>query len=558
MKITDQERIRLETTISQLRTDRYPFWSLWRDLANYLLPKRYVWLLSDTERRVRQARNPYILDSTGTRAARVLASGMMNGITSPSRPWFKLRVPGFDDEGGPVTQWADDSARRMMRVMGESNFYNSMALVYLDLSVFGTAASLIYEDDEKVIRCFNPALGEFYLGQNHYLQVNMFAREFGQTASQIVDWFGIENCSDQVKSFYNSTVSSQRLSPVYVNHLIEPNRDNSVPAKFKFVETYWEQGAPRNTVLSMRGLNELPGIFPRWELTANDSYGTSPGMDALPDIIQLQQETKRKAQGLDKMINPPIVADIQLQHRPTALLPNGITYVAGSNNVGAKPLYQIQAPIQEITQDIRDVQTRIQETFFNDLFQMISQLDTVRSATEIDARREEKLILLGSVLERFENEALDPAINRIFNIMQRRKLLPPAPDAIQGQGIEIQYVSILAVAQQAVAAAPTERWLGLLGNMAAEQIPQALKIPDWDEIIRGYGLDVGVPAKYMRPREEVAQEIQQQQDQQDASQAGQLALAAAQGGKVLSETDTGGGSNALQQLLAAQGPSVPQ
>jgi hypothetical protein len=33
----------------------------------------------------------------------------------------------------------------------------------------------------------------------------------------------------------------------------------------------------------------------------------------------------------------------------------------------------------------------------NDLFRMISELDTVRSATEIDARREEKLVLLGPV-----------------------------------------------------------------------------------------------------------------------------------------------------------------
>ena len=558
MKITDKEKRRLETTIAQLRTDRYPFWTLWRELANFLLPKRYVWLLSDIERRVRQAKNPYILDSTGTKAARVLASGMMNGITSPSRPWFSLRVPGYDDDGGPVTQWADEVTKRMMRVMGESNFYNSMAVLYLDLVVFGTASNLIYEDDEKVIRCFNPALGEFYLGMDHKLKVNMFAREFNQTASQIVDWFGIDNVSQTVKSYYNGSTPAQRLSAINVIHLIEPNRDNSVPPKFKFVETYWEAGTPNNEVLAMRGLNELPGVFPRWELTANDSYGTSPGMDALPDVIQLQQETKRKAQGLDKMINPPIVADIQLQHRPTALMPNGITYVAGANNVGAKPLYQIQAPIQDISADIRDVQSRIQETFYNDLFQMISQLETVRSATEIDARREEKLILLGSVLERFENEALDPAINRIFSIMSRRKMLPdiPAELANSGAEIEIQYVSILAVAQQALAAAPTERWVALIGNVAAG-VPEVLQIPDWDELIRSYGLDIGVAPKNMKPKDEATQDVQDQKDSQDASAQGQAALAAVQGAKVLSETNVGGGASALQQLLAGQSPQAP-
>jgi hypothetical protein len=546
MKISAKEKRRLDAIISQLRTERYSFWTLWRELADYFLPKRYVWLQSDRERRIRNAKNPYILDSTGTKAARVLASGMMNGITSPSRPWFKLRVPGFDDEGGPVTIWADEVARRMMKVMGESNFYNSLAVLYLDLSVFGSAANLIYEDDETVIRCFNPALGEFYLAQDHRLSVNTFAREFCQTALQVVDWFGEENVSDTVKSYYNSN-SGQTLSPVDLAHLIEPN-NGQVPSKFKFMETYWEKGMPGDSVLSQRGLNELPGIFPRWELTANDSYGTSPAMDALPDVIQLQLETKRKAQGLDKMINPPIVADIQLQHRPTALLPNGITYVAGANNAGVKPLYTVNAPIQEMTQDIRDVQIRIRETFFNDLFQMISQLETVRSATEIDARREEKLVLLGSVLERFENEALDPAINRIYSIMQRRNMLPPAPDIIQGHGIEIQYVSILAVAQQALAAAPTERWIGLIGNISAA-VPEVLKIPDWDELIRSYGLDIGVSAKSMRSREDVQADIDAQKANEAAQQQGQAGLAAVEGAKTLSETDVGGGANALQQIL---------
>jgi hypothetical protein len=551
MQITDKEKRRLDATISQLRSDRYPFWTFWRELANYFLPKRYVWLQSDRERRVREAKNPHVLDSTGTKAARVLASGMMNGITSPSRPWFKLRIPGFDDEGGPFTQWADEVARLMMKVMGESNFYNSMAVLYLDLGVFGSAANLIYEDDETVIRCFNPALGEFYLGQDHRLQVNMFAREFSQTACQIVEWFGEENCSDTVKSYYKST-SGQTLTSVELVHLIEPNRDElPIPSKFKFVETYWEKGMPGTKVLAQRGMNELPGIFPRWELTANDSYGTSPAMDALGDVIQLQQETKRKAQGLDKMINPPVVADIQLQHRPTALMPNGITYVAGANGIGVKPLYEVRAPIQEMTQDIRDIQVRIRETFFNELFQMISQLETVRSATEIDARREEKLVLLGSVLERFENEALDPAINRIFAIMQRRKMLPPAPEDIQDESIEIQYVSILATAQQALAAAPTERWLGVIGNLAG-LVPEVLKIPDWDEVVRTYGLDIGVQARLMRTRDEVQQEVENAKADEAAAQAGQAGLAAVQGAKLLSETDVGGGANALQQLLPSQ------
>lgn len=549
MKVAVAERTRLESVMAQLRYDRVPFWTLWRELADYYLPKRYVWLQSSAESRIRKAKNPFILDGTGTMAARTLAAGMMNGITSPSRPWFSLRVPGYDDDGGPVTQWADEVTRLMMQVMSESNFYNAMAVLHLDLAVFGTAATLIYEDNETVIRCYNPALGEYYLSQSDRLSVDTFAREFIQTPKQLVQWFGEENCSDQTRSLFKRG-GGDALKNIEVVHLVEPNLDPStVPAKFAYRESYYEKGSPSSTMLAQRGFNEVPGIFPRWELTGNDNYGTSPAMDALPDVIQLQLETKRKAQGLDKMINPPIVADIQLQHRPTALMPNGITYVAGANSIGAKPLYQISPPIQEISSDIRDVRVRIQETFHNQLFNMISQLDTVRSATEIDARREEKLVLLGPVLERFENEALDPAIARIFSIMQRKGLIPEAPPEVENAPLEIQYVSILSTAQRALAAAPTERWLGLIGNMAGV-VPEVLSIPNFDELIRNYGIAIGVEARNMHTREEV-QAMQQakaaeQQQQQLAATTPELV----EGAKTLSETDVGGGSNALQMLLA--------
>ena len=77
--------------------------------------------------------------------------------------------------------------------------------------------------------------------------------------------------------------------------------------------------------------------------------------------------------------------------------------------------------------DIQDVQKRIKEIFFNDLFLMFQQMEAEpRSATAIDARREEKMVMLGPVLERFQNEALDKVIDRVFNIMLRAQTVPTA------------------------------------------------------------------------------------------------------------------------------------
>lgn len=540
--------------LSGMKSERSLWEPVWREIADYYLPRRYVWLLTANERAKKLTNNPKIVDGTGTIAARILASGMMSGITSPSRPWFKLRISGFEDDLNTAERvWLDEVQRRMMLIMSESNFYNAMAILYLDLVLFGTAAMIVYEDDQSVIRCYNPALGEFFIAQSDRLQVNVFAREFTYTVRQMVEKWGKENLSDTTRAMVEQG-GAQLTKEIQITHLIEPNEDadayGKVGKQFAYRECYWETGAPRGQLLSERGFFDFPTIVVRWELSANDSYGSSPAMDALGDVKQLQQESIEKGKSLNLLNNPPLLADIQLQHRQSAFLPRGITYIQGlsNGNVGAKPAFQISPPLNEMTLDIREVQLRIKETFNNDLFQMISQLDTVRTATEIDARREEKLIRLGSVFERFHTEALDPVIKRIYSIMGRSGLLPEPPQGMQGADIEIQYQSILTTAQTAVAAAPTERFVAMVGNLAAIY-PKALNVPNWDTLLRDYGRDIGVPSKNINPPE-VTQEINAQQDeiaqQREMAAQGSVLVDSA---KQLSETEVGGGANALQQLL---------
>lgn len=544
--MTSVQHQELIARLEGMKEARLPYWRLWRELADYYLPTRYSWLLSTTELASRSAKNPFILDGTGTQAARTLAAGMMNGITSPSRPWMKMRVSNFADEANSAVKiWLEEVARRMLLIMAESNFYNALATMYLDLAVFGSAAMLIYEDRESVIRCYTPALGEFYFGQSARGEVNNFAREIYMTPLQLREQFGEENLSEMVQALLTQGGKGLQTK-LPISHLIIPSESKK---RFTYEEYYWESGRSDGKLLSDKGFHEMPGIFVRWEVNGNDAYGTCPGMDALGDVIQLQHETKKKGQGLDKLLDPPMVADIQLQNRPTALQPRGVTFVAGlANNPGIRPAYQVQVPLQEMTLDIREVQTRIRETFHNDLFRMISQLETVRSATEIDARREEKLVLLGSVLERFDNEALDPAINRIFGIMSRMGLLPEAPPEIAEMDIEIEYVSILSAAQRAVGVIPTERFLTLVGNLAGLN-PAVLDIPDFDQLLRDYARDIGVNARGVNPVQVTSQLRQSRQQQLDAQQAAVQGDVLVNSAKTLSETEMTPGVNALQAII---------
>jgi hypothetical protein len=550
-----------------LRTNRYSWWTHWRELADYFLPRRYRWVITPNMMNRGSPVNQHILDSTGVICARNLASGLVSGKSSPTRPWFKLRVGKIDSTlTSPTSLWLAECERILYLIFAESNFYNSIAQFYYDLVIFGTASVLIYEDFENVINCINPCAGEYYIDIDGKYRPTIFYREFTMTISAVVDEFGLENCSDSIQRAYRQNDGATLAREIIVAHSIEPNDDGrgrpfGFPEAFAFRELYWEWGgsaspqggaAQPQGFLRRKGYYDRPNITGRWDLVSNDAYGRSPGMDGLPDQKQLQLESKRKAQAIDKMVNPPLVADIQLKNQPASLLPGGMTYVQGyttSGKPGIASIYDTKFPINEITEDLNEVRQRLSKTFFNDVLMTASQYETRSNVTAIewDMRKSESLVALGPALERIDHEVLGPVLDRVFGIANRAGILPPAPEDIQGQAINVEYVSMLQQAQQAAASAGIERVLTLAGNLLAAK-DDIMDNIDCDYALDKYSELLNNDPKMIRsPEATAAIREQRAKMQQEAAQAEQItALSAA--GKNLGQTEVGGGINALQAM----------
>lgn len=548
---------RMET----LRGYRIPWWAHWAALAEMFLPRRYRWFVTPNNYSRGSPLNQAIVDETGMLAARTLATGLLSGLTSPTKPWFRLGIAGMDEiPEGPIKDWLAECTKRMLMVYSKSNFYQSLGQAYHDMAVFGSAAQIQYEDHEDVVRFYNPCLGEFFFGLDNRLQVCDLYREYTYTVSEAVKEFGVENLSEGTRNMAKQ--GSSQDTEIVIGHAIERNTEvfeggvsvgYPVPPSFKYRECYWESSANAGTArqgwpIRCKGFKERPFVGLRWDVTSNDPYGRSPGMDALPAVRQLQIEQRRKAEAIDKMVRPPMVASVSMKNEPMDILPGGVSYVADPQGAGFKPAFQVEPRIAEMMEDLKEVQNRVNSVFFVDLFLMISNLGTVRTATEIDARREEKLILLGPVIERTENEGLDEIIERTFAIMTRRGLFPPPPQGIQGAPITVQYISLLAEAQRAASTAAIERLLQLVGGMVAVK-PDAIDNLNTDELIETYADLLNVPPDLIRKTAEVIQIRQARAEQQQQAAALQTGAAAAQGAQVLSNTDVGGGQNALQMVL---------
>lgn len=552
-----------QNRLQTMRSYRLPWWGHWSALAEMFLPRRYRFFVTPNQWNRGSPLNQAIVDETGLLAARTLATGLLAGLTSPTKPWFRLGLEGVDEDDipdGEVKDWLEECTERMLAVYAKSNLYQSLGTAYHDLGVFGSAALIQYEDAEDVIRFFNPPLGEFMFGLDGKLRVDTLYREFTYTISEAVKEFGIENLSPSSQTMAR-TASSQDTE-IVIGHAIEPNMPvyiggeeagYAVPKTFKYREIFWEQttsaGAQRaGFTIRVGGYRECPFVGLRWDVTSNDAYGRSPGMDALPAVRQLQIEQRRKAEAIDKMVRPPMVASVSMKNEPMDILPGGVSYVADPAAAGFKPAFTVEPRIAEMMEDLKEVQARVESVFFVPLFRMFTPDQTVQTATWVDAAREEKLVLLGPVIERTENEGLDEIIDRTFSIMQRRGLFPPPPASIAGAPIKIQYISMLAEAQRAASTTAIERLLQLTGGLVAVK-PDAMDKINVDRVIDKYADLLNVDPDIMNSIQETMMIRQQRAQQEQAAAALQVGAAAAQGAQTLSQTDVGGGQNALQAVL---------
>lgn len=569
----EDRKNRLVSQVNALRTDRMSFESHWRELSELFRPRRARFTVSDRQRG--QKRSEKIIDSTPIFAARTLAAGMMSGVTSPARPWFRLTISNKQiAELHAVRVWLEEVRDRMAAAFIRSNLYNQLPSYYADMGVFGTAAMIVEEDEDTVIRCTHFSIGEYWLASNDKHQVRTFAREFELTVRQVVQKFGIfdgegrlsdENLSKNVISQWQE---GKYDGLVKICHLITENPSpdpDRLEARYKpFLSVYWESeasgaAADREKFLEETGFDEFPVIASRWESAPGDNYGTDcPGMTALSDNKALQFGEKLKAQALEKMVKPPMIAPLSMKMTPASTLPGAITYTDETGDRRFRPAMDTSGfRVDLLGQEQNSVRARLEKAFFVDLFLLISQSDRREiTATEIRVRQEEKLLNLGPVLERLNEDALDPLIDRAFNIMLRRGIIPPPPEELEGEPLRVEYVSIMAQAQKAIGRVGVETTTQFIAQLAALD-PSALDKWDMDQTIDIYAEMTGVPPSMIVSDEQVQEKRAARAAQQQKEQAALMAAEEAKAVKDLANAPMGGDTALSRIMQGASGITTP-
>lgn len=514
---------------TRLKKERDPYLSQWLAISELITPASGKYL--DAENHSSEARSRWnrIYNNTATRAANILSAGLMSGMTDPSSQWFALTTgdPNIDSSQA-VKVWLDQVQRILEMAFQRTNTYQSLHHGWREVGTMGVLANVIIEDPIDGFYCNPLVVGEYCIGTDYKGQPDTLYRRFRMTAGQLVQRYGRSQLPNSVLNAYDKNNYDTTFRLI---HAIEPRFERDTRKKdnlnmpFRSVILLISDEEKDCGILEESGYNEFPAVVGRWGASASDVYSEeAPGMVALGDVRQLNHQELQKGNAIDYSIEPPIILPTDAKDKEIDFMPGGRTYIdmPGANHQ-AQTAWNVPMNITPITQNIAEVQQRINQAFNVDMFLMFAGGTKNMTATEVAERHEEKLMMLGPVLSRLNNEVLKPLIERAFNILQRAGQMPPPPPELQGQTIQIEYTSMLARSQRAIRAQSLTNFLGMVGQVAQFK-PEVLFKINAMEVADQYADYYSVAPSVLVPDDEAMAQYQaQQQAQQQVAQQEQAA-----------------------------------
>jgi len=534
---------------------RRPFW---QDISKFISPAHGRFLDSRDSIPARgNVDRDSIINSSASRAKAIAVSGIKGGLVPHSLEWFKLSL--FDEDMAkfkPVQEWLHQCERVMYGVFNRSNFYEAIYSPFEEQITFGTGPFQINEHDKMVIHCEPWTIGEYVLISGPDKTVDTTFRSYWMSARNIKKRWGYRNMSPHARNLLRNNPDA---FIEVINH-IYPREDYN-PLKIDNLNMPWgsvwlEAKSAGDQALGESGYNSKPVMTPRWVVIGEDPYGPDcPAMEVLGDVKMLQRLERDKLMALAKSIDPPM-------NVPSTLYGRLKTYAGAQNIVSGQETERVQETfavnydIERIGNEIQRVEQRIANGFYNDLFLMLSgQERSGTTAFEIAKKHEEKLTLLGPVVERQSSELLTPIIERTFDICLRRGLIPPPPEEISDTEAEIkvEYVSLLAQAQRAVGVTAIERSIGFIGSMT-ETYPEIRYKVDPMKVATDYAQMLGMNPRLLRSDAEAskmyADQLQRESAQIQKEQQVNEMVQGAETAKLLGDTNPAVLDKLTQQLPA--------
>lgn len=447
MQIDSQTKQRF----NNIKQESERFHPVWKDICQHFLPTAG----SFNERPSDPVSLDYmkLLDTDPNTFVIWLAAGMMSGMTNPSREWFALGTEkGVWGQSPEEAEYLKKRRDRIENSLHRGDVYLTLFKMYMEIATAGTYVYLVEKDPLTTIRTIPFTIGETYLGMGPNGKIDTFGVTHWMTPSEMIAAFG-DAVPEHIRArAQKAGAESERIA---VHQLIEPNnaRHHALmdAAGKAYRSVYWTEGAP--DFLRISGYDRFPVIAPRWDLKHyNSTWGTGPGWVALGAVKSLQKVTADEYLAVEMGIKPPLVAQANAFRGEVNIRPGAVLWKNAAATDEVRPLYQAQMDISKAELLVAKVKNTLKSQFFADIMAtMLSEDKRHQTATEVAEKVQERLSIMGPVLERLVRENHKPLIELVDAYNEELGLYDDlvVPESLRGQKIKITFNSVFHEAQKA-------------------------------------------------------------------------------------------------------------
>jgi len=483
--------------------------SIYDDAYNLFMPERNLY----SETSEGEDRTYRVYTSAGIIAANSFVNRMQQGLTPPEKRWMILKAgPSIVDEAkDEVNEALDEITNRFFNIIRPSNFNLAISELYYDLFI-GTGCMLILEgDDKNPVRYISVPNKDVALEEGKDGSIQAIYRLFKLKAELVKEYWPLSTfepkTDDEKKEF----------------EFLETTLLNYQTGKWDYIVV---DKVEKRTIFKT-SMDVNPWVIVRWTKMAKEVFGRGPALQALPEAKMLNKQKEFSIRGMAlnsvgvfTVTDPNVIDSNKFRIYPGAL--NPVERNAGPNGPSVQRLDTGGNPQLE-QYNMQDTEMTIKKLAFDN--QLPPLAGQPKSATEIMERMRELQVDIGGAFGRIMYEMIRPIVIRTLYIMWRKGLIPPELDI---QNIDDFYVKIemLSPIARQQAMEDVQNITNAM-QLSAMINPEGMIITYDIEAIDAYlGDKLGVPAKFIRDKEDRELLKQQMQQSAEAQQNKQLSAEA--------------------------------
>lgn len=368
--------------------------------------------------------NDQLFDTTGVDACTKSAAALIGMLWRSGSKSFQAQPPRKIKQSIGVKKYFEFLNETLRSAIDDprAGFANAFEEYMVDNLAFGTSALSCFEGTESDLSFEAWGVDEMKVSFGRNGQLDELYREYCWPLRQIVRTYGVENLSPKLQERARANQLDEKFTIIHALEVRTGLKAGNLSNLNMPIASFHVEKDSKHVILES-GYPEWPSAVGMFYRRKGEHYGRSPGIKALPDVLELNTLAEAEMLAIELKLEPPIgtYSDSIAGNQKIDQSPRGVTVFKASGKLkNGLPVFPLidGADLRDAEKKAERLMNRINQHFLIDRLIDFNN-DAEMTLGEVQYRAQLRGESLGSVFGR-QLLVIQHIIERATSIMYRK------------------------------------------------------------------------------------------------------------------------------------------